>query len=129
MLKKFIFLSPIVLMLSACATDGTSTGTGGSSSQNSTQQLGISALKMAVNAKCVNDLNNMQVWKTASQVMTTEQQQNVQTKVCGCVSEKAPESVTAVDLANAAFNTQARTEIAAKAIDRTITTCLAEVNK
>lgn len=129
MLKKILILCPLVMMLSACATGGDGVASTPAGGQSTTQQLGVSALKMAVNAKCVNELNNLTIWKTASQAMTSEQQQNVQTKVCGCVSDKAPESVTAVDLANAAFNTQARTQIAAKAIDKTITTCLAEVSK
>ncbi|AXQ22059.1 hypothetical protein BEN71_08265 [Acinetobacter wuhouensis] len=127
-MKKLIaVLAPFALVLSACATtDGT---TGGSAMQTTGQQLGMTALKIGINAKCTTELNNLPAWKTATRVMTAEQKTNVQTEICGCVSEKAPESVTAVDLATAALDPQARATIVSNVVTKTINSCVAEAVK
>ncbi len=62
-----------------------------------TQQLGTAALKIAINAKCT-----------------------------GCVSEKAPQNITAVDVATAAIDPAARTTIISNAVTKTINACVAE---
>lgn len=36
--------------------------------------------------------------------MTAEKQQGIESDICSCVSDKAPQSVTAVDLATAALD-------------------------
>ncbi|PXA50121.1 hypothetical protein DMB35_16235 [Acinetobacter baumannii A424] len=54
MKKLMLAVAPVVLALTACATT-TGTGTGGASAQTTTQQLGVAALKVAVNAKCIID--------------------------------------------------------------------------
>jgi len=124
--KKLIALiAPIVLVLTACATpDSMNTNAG-----TTTQQLGNVALKIAINAKCTNELANLPAWKTATRVMTDEQKSNVQGQICGCVSDKAPESVTAVDLATAALDPQARATIVSNVVTKTINACVAEAVK
>ena len=103
MKKLLAVLAPIALALSACTTTtGTTTGT--TTAPPATQQLGMTAIKIAINAKCVTELNNIPAWHTATRVMTPTQKQNVQAEICGCVSEKAPQNVTAVDLATAAID-------------------------
>lgn len=127
-MKKLIaVLAPLALVLSACATtDGT---TGGSSMQTTGQQLGVAALKIGINAKCTTELNNLGAWKTATRVMTADQKTNVQSQICGCVSEKAPQSLTAVDLATAAIDPQARATIVSNVVTKTINECVAEAVK
>ena len=123
--KKLIaVLAPLALVLTACAT-GT-TGTTGSTATTTTQQLGSAALKIAINAKCTTELNNLAAWQTATKLMTTEQKTNVQSEICGCVSEKAPQSVTAVDLATAAIDPAARATIVSNVVTKTINACVAE---
>ncbi|MBF7682004.1 hypothetical protein I2F27_01455 [Acinetobacter sp. B5B] len=130
MSKKLLYVAPIALILSACVTGtGSPSNADTSNSQGTTQQIGMTALKIAVNAKCTTELNNTAAWKIASQVMTVQQQQNAQNEVCGCVSDKVIQSVTVVDLANAAFDPTARTSIATKAINNTVHACVAEVLK
>lgn len=122
-MKKLIaVLAPIALILSACATGTTGTGT----PSNTTQQLGSAALKIAINAKCTTELNNLAAWQTATKMMTADQKTNVQTEICGCVSEKAPQSVTAVDLATAAIDPAARATIVTNVVTKTINACVAE---
>lgn len=124
MMKKLMLaLAPVVLALTACAT---TTGTGTTSAQTTTQQLGVAALKVAVNAKCITEINNVSAWKTATKLMTAEQRDSIQTNVCGCVSEKAPNSVTAVELAAAAFDVNARATIVNQVVSKTVNECVAE---
>ncbi|MDC4792645.1 hypothetical protein NQ839_10535 [Acinetobacter baumannii] len=127
MKKLMLAVAPVVLALTACATTtGTGTGTGGASAQTTTQQLGVTALKVAVNAKCITEINNVAAWKTATKYMTAEQRDSIQTNVCGCVSEKAPNSVTAVELAAAALDVNARATIVNQVVSKTVNACVAE---
>jgi len=125
MMKKLMLaLAPVVLALTACATTtGTDTG---ASAQTTTQQLGVAALKVAVNAKCITEINNVAAWKTATKYMTAEQRDSIQTNVCGCVSEKAPNSVTAVELAAAALDVNTRATIVNQVVSKTVNACVAE---
>lgn len=123
MKKLLAMLAPFALVLSACATTD-STGT--SNTGTTSQQLGSAALKIAINAKCTTELNNLPAWQTATKVMTADQKTNVQSEICGCVSEKAPQSVTAVDLATAALDPNARAVIVSNAVTKTINACVAE---
>lgn len=128
MKKLLAILAPIALALSACTTT-TGTPIGTTTAPTATQQLGMAAIKIAINAKCVTELNNIPAWHTATRVMTTTQKQNVQAEICGCVSEKAPQNVTAVDLATAAIDPAARATIVSNAVSRTINACVAEAVK
>ena len=123
-MKKLIaMLAPLALTLTACATmDSTGTSTAGST----TQQLGTVALKIAINAKCTTELNNLPAWNTATKLMTMDQKSNVQGEICGCVSDKAPQSLTAVDLATAALDPAARATIVSNVVTKTINACVAE---
>ena len=123
-MKKLVaMLAPLVLTLTACATmDSTGTSTAGST----TQQLGTVALKIAINAKCTTELNNLPAWNTATKLMTMDQKSNVQGEICGCVSDKAPQSLTAVDVATAALDPAARATIVSNAVTKTINACVAE---
>lgn len=58
--------------------------------------------------------------------MTETQKQNIQSEICGCVSEKAPKNVTAVDLATAAIDPAARATIVGNVVANTINACVAE---
>ena len=120
MKKLLAALAPLTLVLSACAT------TSSPETQTTTQQLGGAALKIAINAKCTTELNNIPAWQTATRLMTTTQKQNIQTEICGCVSEQAPQSVTAVDLATAAIDPAARATIVGNVVAKTINACVAE---
>ena len=127
-MKKLIaVLVPLTLALTACVSTNTTTGTTGM--QPTTQQLGNTALKIAISAKCTTELNNTAAWQTATKLMTATQKQNIQSEICGCVSEKAPQSVTAVDLATAAIDPAARNTIVTNAVTKTINACVAEAVK
>ncbi|MFW2002265.1 hypothetical protein [Acinetobacter ursingii] len=121
-MKKSLFgLTAFVLLLTGCATDGSM-----NTATNTTEQLGMTALKIAVNNKCMNEINTIPAWQTASKLMTADQKQHIQTEICGCVSEKAPYSVTAADLANATFDPNARAAMVGQVVSKTVTACVNE---
>lgn len=125
MKKRLAAFAPVILVLTACATTETATTTAAT-----TQQVGMAAIKIAINSKCVTELNNTPAWKKSTQLMTAEQKQNIQTDICGCVSEKAPQNVTTVDLATAALDPAARATIVSNVVTKTIQSCVSEaVNK
>lgn len=126
-MKKLIALiAPIVLILSACATG---TAENGMAASSTTHQLGSVALKIAINAKCTTELNNLAAWQTATKLMSIDQKNNIQTEICDCVSEKAPRSVTTADLATAAIDPTTRTIIVSNIVTKTINACVAEAVK
>ena len=121
-MKKSLFgLTAFVLLLTGCATDGSM-----NTATNTTEQLGMTALKIAVNNKCMNEINTIPAWQTASKLMTADQKQDIQTEICGCVSEKAPYSVTVADLANATFDPNARAAMVGQVVSKTVTACVNE---
>lgn len=124
-MKKSIYvLASLALILSACTTSGIEQS---ANTTTTTQQLGAAAIKVAVNAKCNTELNNQPAWRNITKVMTAEQKQAVQADICGCVSNKAPQNITTVDLATAAIDPAARTAIITNAVTKTINACVAEV--
>ena len=124
MKKLLLIAAPLVLALSGCVAPN-----GASSVTTTSQQLGMAALKIAVNAKCLNEINTLPAWKTATRYMTADQRDNIQTNVCGCVSDKAPNSVTAVELATAAIDPSARATIVNQVVSQTVNACVAETLK
>lgn len=119
--KKLLLVLPALFALNGCVAPNANNTTATTS-----QQLGMTALKVAVNAKCINEINTLPAWKTATRLMTTEQRENIQTNVCGCVSEKAPNSVTTVELATAAIDPTARATIVSQVVSETVNACVAE---
>ncbi|MEB3767890.1 hypothetical protein [Acinetobacter sp. MD2] len=129
MKKNFFALAVVSSLLSACAaTDGMATGAqnsaSGSTYGTAAQQIGMTAIKVAINAKCTTELSQVPAWKTMSKALSAEQQQTAQSNICGCVSEKGPENVTAVDLATAAIDPAARTTIVSNTITHTLNQCM-----
>lgn len=124
MKKLLLIAAPLVLALSGCVAPN-----GASLVTTTSQQLGMAALKIAVNAKCLNEINTLPAWKTATRYMTADQRDNIQTNVCGCVSDKAPNSVTAVELATAAIDLSARATIVNQVVSQTVNACVAETLK
>lgn len=91
--------------------------------------VGMAVFKAAVNQKCQTELQNNQYWRLGSVLMTSQKQAEVASNVCGCVSEKAPQSVTIVDLTTAAVDPTARNAIVARAVSNTLQQCVGEFVK
>lgn len=126
--------SAAAMVGSAIALGGCASTTGnGVMDANSTigtaNNVGMAIFKAAVNQQCQTQLQNNQYWRLGSVLMTSEKQAQVASNVCGCVSEKAPQSVTIVDLTTAAVDPTARNVIVARAVSNTLQQCVGEFVK
>lgn len=120
-MKKFLMALPVIL--SGCA------GMGLNEHGSSATQIGTALFQTAVKQKCQSEIKNNQYYKVASVIMTNEQQNKITDSVCGCVSEKAPQSMTMTELATAAIDSSARTRIVTKAVSNTLQACVSEFVK
>lgn len=126
--------SAAVVIGSAIALGGCASTTGsGVMDANSTigtaNNVGMAIFKAAVNQQCQTQLQNNQYWRLGSVLMTSDKQAEVASNVCSCVSEKAPQSVTIVDLTTAAVDPTARNVIVARAVSNTLQQCVGEFVK
>lgn len=108
------------LMMVGCATDGSQTAT------NTATNLGMNVFQTAVKQKCQSELVNHQYWKIASLAMTEQTQSKVSENICSCVSEKAPQTVTLTEVATAAIDPTARTQVVSKAVVGSLQACMAD---
>ncbi|MFC3901922.1 hypothetical protein SAMN05421749_101591 [Acinetobacter marinus] len=126
MKKVLLAVAAISMSLAACTTTtGTSTGT----TAGTAATIGSNIFKAAVDNQCRTELNSNNAWRALALTMTAEQQTAMETKICSCVSEKAPQNVTAVDLATAAVDQNARAQIVANTVAKTLTACYSEFVK
>lgn len=79
-------------------------------------------IKMYVNNQCVTNLQARKEWRTAALLMTAEKQAEWEDKICGCVSEEAPQHITAADLANVMTET-GRAKLMTEITTKTVTAC------
>nr|WP_312534571.1 hypothetical protein [Moraxella sp. CTOTU47618] len=117
------------IALGGCAS---TTGNGVMDANNTigtANNVGMAIFKAAVNQQCQTQLQNNQYWRLGSVLMTSEKQAEVASNVCSCVSEKAPQSVTIVDLTTAAVDPTARNVIVARAVSNTLQQCVGEFVK
>lgn len=116
MKKLCVFLTAV--LLSGCA--------GTSELSKTANDIGMSLFKSAVNQKCQSEVKAHQYYQMASLIMSEAQKASVTEKVCGCVSDKAPESVTMAEIATAAIDGNQRPVIVAKAVKHTLQACVVE---
>lgn len=123
-------ITSMTLALTACGTTGTTAGANKNTSAVGTATaIGMNVFKTSVNNRCRSELQQQQMWRLARIAMTPQQEIQVVNKVCGCVSEKAPQYVTVVDLTNAALDPAYRTQVVAKVVGQTLQACYADLVK
>ncbi|MDO4250324.1 MAG: hypothetical protein Q4C68_02315 [Moraxella sp.] len=123
-MKKLIALLAVPVLLSACTSSGTGDAT--NTGANTASNIGMAIFSQAVDTRCRSELNKQQIYQTASIIMTAEQKQTFEDKTCGCVAQKAPQSVTLEEMATAAVNQNARAEIVLKAVNKSVVACASE---
>lgn len=116
-MKKLSILMMAVLM-SGCATTG---GLG-----ETVNNMGVSLFKTSVNEKCQSEIKANQYYQMASIIMSDEQKSSIVSKACGCVSDKAPQSVTMTEIATATLDSSQRPAIVGKAVQNTLQACVTE---
>lgn len=116
------------LALAGCATSTGTTPTAGDA-VNTATGIGMNVFKAAVDTKCRSEIEKQNAWRVASIAMTPDQQETVKTKVCGCVSEQAPQHVTIVDMGNAAIDPAYRAQLVTKVVAKSIQSCYGSIVK
>lgn len=127
-MKKTLLIAIATLSLAACTTATTETTTVGNGITTATN-VGVGVFKYAVDQKCRVEIQNHAAWKVASVAMTSAQQATALNNVCGCVSEKAPQNLTVVELGQVAVDQNARNQLVTKAVANTLNACYSEVMK
>ncbi|PNK59869.1 hypothetical protein [Psychrobacter sp. FDAARGOS_221] len=115
------------LALSGCATTGGTTN--GNTTMGNATNMGMNIFKSAVDAQCRSELEKQNAWRVARVAMNTEQEEAAKTKICGCVSEQAPQQVTVVELAEAAMDTTYRSQLVTKVVAKSLQSCYASFTK
>ena len=129
-MKKFLTLTTMLatFALAGCATTPGSNNTAGNAMGTATD-IGMNVFKAAIDNQCRAEIEKKSAWRVASAVMTAEQKETVQSKVCGCVSEQAPQQVTIVELGNAAIDSSYRAQLVTKVVAKSLQSCYASFTK
>lgn len=124
-MKKTLAVSTLItsVALTGCSTTATNNDT--NTAVNTATNMGVNIFKTAVDAQCRNELESQNAWRVARVAMNAEQEEAAKTKICGCVSEQAPQQVTVVDMTNAALDPQYRSQLVTKVVAKSLQTCYA----
>lgn len=127
-MKKILALTTLLatFALAGCATTGNSSASNAIGTAN---DIGMNVFKVAIDNKCRVEIEKQNAWRIASAVMTAEQREALQSQVCGCVSEQAPQQVTIVDMANAAIDSQYRVQLVTRVVAKSLQSCYASFAK
>lgn len=128
-MKKLLAVCALMasFALTGCTTTGSGTGAG--NAVGTATNMGMNIFKTAVDAQCRSELEKQNAWRIARVAMNSEQEEAVKTKICGCVSEQAPQQVTVVDITNAAIDPQYRAQLVTKVVAKSLQTCYASFTK
>ena len=113
--------------LAGCSSTGTLPNAGGA--VGTATDIGMNVLKTVIDTQCRAEIEKQTAWRVASVVMNDAQKEAVQSKVCGCVTEQAPQHVTIVELGNAAINPEYRVQLATRVIAKSLQSCYASFAK
>ena len=105
------------LILSACVSNPLS----------GSDDDGITVIKMASHAKCMNEIETNPTWIVASKLYSEEQKQKKKREVCNCVGENSPKVLSKEQLALAAIDPKAKATYGALAATKTTAICASEM--
>lgn len=125
LLAPSIFLIPFAL--TGCATTDANTNAG--NAIGSANEIGMNIFKAAIDNQCRSQIEKQNAWRIASVAMTDAQEEEVKSRVCGCVSEQAPQQVTIVELGNAAIDANYRTQLVARVVAKSLQSCYGSIVK
>ena len=122
-MKKLVLSTTMLaaLALTGCASTGATSNSG--DAIGTANEIGMNVFKAAIDNQCRSQIENQNAWRIASAAMSDEQEEAVKSRVCGCVSEQAPQQVTIVELGNAAIDSQYRTQLVAQVVAKSLQSC------
>lgn len=116
-----------ITLLTACtSTSPSSSNLGGVNDTHvvhTSKHLGMSVLKTAVNQYCLSEIKNNTYYQTASLVLSKQQQKQVASSVCHCVTEQAPQQITVADATHAALDANYRSKLVTRVVLKSLQTC------
>lgn len=121
-MKKLLLIPAFAVALSGCATTSTDSGA-------TTVGFGKTLLKVAVDTKCRTELNNNSIWNAAKIVLSSAQQEQIQSNVCTCVSDYAVDNVSVNQLAAAAIDETTRAQLIGNLVTDSLTQCYSQALK
>lgn len=113
--------------LAGCATTGPNNNAG--NAVGTATDIGMNVFKAAIDNQCRAEIQKQPAWRIASVAMTAQQKEAVQSNVCGCVSEQAPQQVTIIELGNAAIDSQYRAQLVTRVVAKSLQSCYASFTK
>lgn len=136
-MKKLIALLAPMVLLTACATTGTTTtatttpattGTTTTATPTTTttadaQNPAMAIFSQMMDAQCRAQLNAQPIYQNVSAFITPDQKAVLENKVCGCVSEESLKNMNLTDVISAGFDKSAQTRVVTKALGKTLQTC------
>lgn len=126
-LKLASLFTPILLV--GCASTTGTVPIDANTAIGTATNVGTAIFQSAVDQKCRSELTGNQYYKLASVALSDQQKTTLQDNVCGCVTQNAMQNVNIVDIATAATNASARTQLVTKAVTGTLQTCVGQVIK
>lgn len=117
--------------LAGCTTTGgvNTVNTNAGTAMGTANEIGMNVFKAAVDNQCRSQIESQNAWRIASTAMTETQEEAVKSKVCGCVSEQAPQQVTIVELGNAAIDPAYRTQLVTRVVAKSLQSCYGSIVK
>lgn len=128
-MKKLLISTALMatFALAGCATTGGNTNAG--NTMGTASEIGMNVFKAAIDNQCRSQIENQNAWRIASVAMTDAQEEAVKGRVCGCVSEQAPQQVTLIELGNAAIDPQYRTQLVTRVVAKSLQSCYTSIVK
>ena len=128
-MKKLLISTALmaIFALSGCETTGGNMNAG--NAMGTANEIGMNIFKAAIDNQCRSQIEKQNAWRIASLAMTDAQEEEVKGRVCGCVSEQAPQQVTIVELGNAAIDANYRTQLVTRVVAKTLQSCYGSIVK
>ena len=128
-MKKLLTSTMILatFALAGCATNDVNSNAG--TAIGTANEIGMNVFKAAIDNQCRSQIEKQNAWRIASVAMTDAQEEEVKGRVCGCVSEQAPQQVPIVELGNAAIDASYRTQLVARVVAKSLQSCYSSIVK
>ncbi|WP_230655923.1 hypothetical protein [Psychrobacter sp. I-STPA10] len=120
--NAIITMIVITFALTGCSTTGVNNNAA-NNGINTASNIGMNIFKVAIDNKCRSELSQHKAWRIARMAMTQNQENVLQNKICGCVSEQAPQHITFNDMAQAIIDSEYRTKLATKVVVKSLQSC------
>lgn len=118
--------SAAVVALSGCVADP-QTANAVNGTLGTATAIGGNIFRAAVDSQCRVTLRNNASYRTIATGLTPQQQTDIETSVCGCVSDQAMQNITIVDLGMAASNPATRDALVTGAVARSLSACYSQM--